>query len=284
MKRIKQVPILIFIILITIITVSCANIVEDNVTTETISSSAQPSYSTSEPFETEYSETEPMLFGENITFNYEYIDNGEVMPYGLFTPSSANEKDSIPLIVWLHGGGERDCTPTWFSNISLPKAINEWTLEGFNAYVVCPHLNWEWNVGYWNNAVAAKYVMDLINQFTLEHNIDTKNIVIAGHSLGGQGAMYMAIRYPDYFSKGVVISSIHLDNGDINEIKIPMLGCIENSQSRRHFLNTKFADVFGEENVWHYDATHGNIPNVAFNQDKNENNRSDLIEWMFDNN
>jgi predicted peptidase len=62
------------------------------------------------------------------------------MPYVLYTPSTATQSESIPLIVWLHGSGEVSAGPELFLNSGLLKVLNDWSLEGFNAYVLCPHL------------------------------------------------------------------------------------------------------------------------------------------------
>ena len=51
-------------------------------------------------------EEEPILFSEDIAFNYSWVCDGEHMPYSLYTPSCADEYDEIPLIVWLHGTGQ----------------------------------------------------------------------------------------------------------------------------------------------------------------------------------
>jgi predicted peptidase len=274
MKKSIMLFMLVFILL-----TACAPMVEnDNITMPTEDAIVtQPSTETEDPTELQ---TENYVDIIDITFSYEYISDGFVMPYGLFIPSVADSVCELPLIVWLHGTGELNCNENWFSSVGLPGVLNDWQLDGFGAYVVCPHLYGKWNPGYWNNLHTTENVMNLIDDIASKHNIDTDNIIICGYSLGGLGAMYMAYHYPEYFNKMVIMSSLCLGNYDLSEIKIPTIGCVESSQSVWHFMNNEFASVFGNENVWHYEATHSQIPFVAFTEDKDGDGRSDLIAWM----
>lgn len=223
---------------------------------------------------------EPVVFGADITFTWEYIRSGDTMPYALFTPSSAAECEKVPLLVWLHGSGERDANESWFMNTGLPQVLNEWTLEGFNAYVICPQLFGQWNTECWADARAADYVRQLIDRFVAEHNVDRERIMIGGFSSGGKGAMYMALQLPGYFSKLVVMSSQRLEDGDITQIDIPAIGCSEYAVTYNSFMMAEFPSVFGEDSVRYYDVVHADVPRAAFCDDQDGNNRSDLVEWL----
>lgn len=225
-------------------------------------------------------EEEPVVFGEEITFTCEYVRSEDVMPYALFTPSTAEETEAVPLIVWLHGRGECDTTENWFMHNGLPQVLSEWELDGFNAYVICPQLYGQWNMGYWNNSRTAADLEQLLNRFIAEHNVDPERIILCGFSAGGIGAMYMAVQMPDYFSKLVVMSSLPLYGGDISQISIPTVGYSEKAVSVGSFMKSEFPAVFGENSVHYYDVKHTAVPDAAFNDDIDGNHRSDLVEWM----
>lgn len=225
-------------------------------------------------------EEEPVVFGEDISFDCEFVSSEDVMPYALFTPSAAAECESVPLIVWLHGRGECNTTENWFMHTGLPQIMSEWSLDGFNAYVICPQLYGQWNMGYWYNSRTADDLKMLLDRFIAEHNVDTERIIISGFSAGGMGAMYMAIQMPDYFSKLVVMSSLPLEGCDASEITIPTVGFSEDDISYNSFMKSEFPSVFGENSVCYYDVKHNAVPNAAFNDDKDGNHRSDLVEWM----
>lgn len=225
-------------------------------------------------------EEEPVVFGEEITFACEYVSSEDIMPYALFTPSTAEETDAVPLIVWLHGRGECGATENWFMHTGLPQVLSEWELDGFNAYVICPQLSGQWNMGYWDNSRTAADLKNLLDRFVAEHNVDTERIILCGFSAGGVGAMYMAIQMPDYFSKLVVMSSLQLYGRDVSQISIPTVGFSENAVSVGSFMKSEFPAVFGENSVRYYDVKHNAVPNAAFNDDTDGNHRSDLVEWM----
>jgi len=231
-------------------------------------------------------EAEYTFFNPDSIFSYEYIYDGEIIPHILFTPSISDESRPKPLIVWLHGTGERNANKLDFLLSGLPLTINMWLTDGFDAYVLCPHLTGKWNISVWNYIYSADNLKLLLDKFISEHNVDTGNIVIVGHSLGGQGALYMAHQLPEYFSKCVVLSG-YPAGIDISEIKIPTIGyvgqynCGESRDSINYMMNY-FAPVFGEENTFSIPTSHGKLPFVVFNQDVDDNNRSDVIEWMFD--
>lgn len=229
-------------------------------------------------------EQEPILFSEDITFNYSWVSDGERMPYALYTPSCADECDEIPLIVWLHGTGQIGVSEWEFRNWSLPAVMENWSLEGFNAYVLCAQLSAPFNNGTWNNPTSMGYVKDLLDNFISEHNVDRSKVYILGHSLGAVGCMYMAHEMPEYFAACVAMCPYY-QGFDITEIEIPVMvyvgspGGGEDEISYRYAL--KISDALGDDSVTVFPTSHGGVPKMAFNIDEDENNRSDLIEWLF---
>ena len=229
-------------------------------------------------------EQESILFSEDITFDYSWVSDGEHMPYALYTPSCADEYDEIPLIVWLHGTGQIGVSEWEFRNWSLPAVMENWTLEGFNAYVLCAQLSAPFNNGTWNNPTSMGYVKDLLDNFISEHNVDRSKVYILGHSLGAVGSVYMAHEMPEYFAACVAMCPYY-QGFDITEIEIPVMvyvgspGGGEDEISYRYAL--KISDALGDDSVTVFPTSHGGVPKMAFNLDEDKNNRSDLIEWLF---
>lgn len=227
--------------------------------------------------------TEPIpQISAEITFEYQYVESESLMPYGLFTPSSVSEENPAALIIWLHGGGEVGCTPDWFETVGICRAMKDFELEGFNAYIVCPHLRSQWNAGRWTNEQALSQVKDIIGFFIQNYSINMEKIIISGHSLGGLGTLYFAVEMPEYFDKAIIMSSVDPQGYDVESIDIPVFGCVETAYSDYHFMNTTFVELFGKDNIRHYDVIHGFVPDAALTDDTNENGKSDLIEWIFE--
>lgn len=243
----------------------------------------EPTHEPSIENSTELIEEEPILFSEDITFNYSWVSDGEHMPYALYAPSCAEKYDEIPLIVWLHGTGQIGVSEWEFRNWSLPAVMENWSLEGFNAYVLCAQLSAPFNNGTWNNPTSMGYVKDLIDIFISEHNVDRSKVYILGHSLGAVGCVYMAHEMPEYFAACVPMCPYY-QGFDITEIEIPVMvyvgspGGGEDEISYRYAL--KISDALGDDSVTVFPTSHGGVPKMAFNLDEDENNRSDLLEWL----
>lgn len=234
--------------------------------------------------ESDNDEQELILFSKDIAFNYSWVSDGEHMPYSLYTPSCADEYDEIPLIVWLHGTGQIGVSEWEFRNWSLPAVIEDWTLEGFNAYVLCAQLSAPFNNGTWNNPTSMGYVKDILDAFISKHNVDRSKVYILGHSLGAVGSVYMAHEMPEYFAACVAMCPYY-QGFDITEIEIPVMVYVGSPGGGEHEISYRYAlkiqDALGDDSVIVFPTSHGGVPKMAFNLDQNENNRSDLIEWLF---
>ena len=223
-----------------------------------------------------------LLFSSDITFSSQFFSGRGVMPHLLYTPSTADGTKQLPLIVWLHGSGERGVSQGTFRNAGLPAVLEKWKLEGFNAYVVCPQLK-DWG-GSWNNSDTMHSIKNLISNLSDKYSIDPNRIYITGHSLGAQGALYMAARMPDTFAAAVVLSGYH-PRVDLESITIPTITYVGTVLSKENggcidFTNDYFIPTFGYSCVTWVEASHGQVPSVAFNLDRNRNGRSDLLEWL----
>ena len=219
----------------------------------------------------------------SITYDYEYVNDGMSMPYALFTPSSVNQNESTPVLVWLHGSGEVGTGEGQFKSAGLVAVMNNWKLDGFNAYIICPHLTGKYR-GTWSNSTSLDNLNNLLDKFIKENNIDTDKIMLSGHSMGGLGSMYVAYHSSNRYSALAVMSGYY-PGIDIQGIKIPTVGYVgtpaggEDTNSY-NFMVGSFKKRFGEENTFIRNTSHGALPRVAYTEDSNKDNKSDLMEWM----
>lgn len=97
----------------------------------------------------------------------------------------------VPLIVFLHGSGERG---TEIEKVKAwgPPAIAEKDPD-FPFMVVAPQLG----EGEAWHALALKGMLD---EVLANYNVDQHRVYLTGLSLGGYGAWDLASRYPDYFA------------------------------------------------------------------------------------
>lgn len=109
----------------------------------------------------------------------------------LFLPKK--QVENPPLIVYLHGAGERGENIDHLYRHGIPKLIKSG--KQIPAIVLCPQCPAQF---VWNNIVQD--VKALIDKVVQECNISKDRIAITGSSMGGFGTWEMGLTYSNYFS------------------------------------------------------------------------------------
>lgn len=122
------------------------------------------------------------------------------LPY-LITRPKGHDTESLPMIVFLHGAGERGDGEARLSVHGIPLYFGQNECH-MNLPVVtlspqCPEGE------IWSNFPAA--IMELILAVAKEQNVDMDRISITGISMGGFGTWSMLARYPGFFSAAAPI-------------------------------------------------------------------------------
>lgn len=120
--------------------------------------------------------------------------------YWVYRPSESTEEE-LPLIVYMHGIGERGSNLNKLLGVSLPKHLYQGDVS-VNAVVIAPQCPSSTN---WTK--LADDVMELIEVVKEQENIDETSISLTGHSLGGIGTWNIALKYPEVFASLVPVSS-----------------------------------------------------------------------------
>jgi len=108
------------------------------------------------------------------------------------------EGDPVPLVLFLHGAGERGDDLDKVKLHGPPKMVEKG--HDFGAVVVspqCPADSW------WPKEVEL--LAGLVDKLEREHHIDKDRIYITGLSMGGMGAFALAAHQPDRFAAAVPI-------------------------------------------------------------------------------
>jgi len=135
-------------------------------------------------------------------------NNGLALNYAIIYPDSFNPEQKYPVLLFLHGSGERgdDNQRQLFHGGELMRTSDELA----NVIVIVPqcplYSGWAYTSGYQGypptaieNPVEAA-VKELIDSFIKLGFADDEHIYGTGLSMGGMGILDMAIRYPDYFA------------------------------------------------------------------------------------
>ncbi|MBN1942837.1 MAG: prolyl oligopeptidase family serine peptidase [Phycisphaerae bacterium] len=121
--------------------------------------------------------------------------------YLLYLPETyGRDKQPLPLILFLHGSGERGKNPNIIAKFGPPKtALKQ---KGFPFIVLapqCPANKW------WTDADVSDMVMALLDKVCKEYLVDTDRIYLTGMSMGGFGAWDLAQKYPERWAALAVV-------------------------------------------------------------------------------
>lgn len=233
----------------------------------------------------------PIIEDKDITFTIEFFnEKKDMMPYFLYTPSTREiSSEPIPLIIWLHGADDYYCKYENMSKRGLPAALENWgELDKFDAYILCPQMTGKWHdCGGWQTEPNRKNLDNILAEVLANNPIDTERIIIAGHSIGGRGAITNAFHNMNDFEyyKVCAISGF-VEDYDLRfwkELDIRFYtGKIATGETKGVYYHNvqKMTKYFGEENLFFVDGSHATSPVKAFLLDEDHNNKSDLIEWM----
>jgi predicted peptidase len=124
-------------------------------------------------------------------------DAGTVL-YGISAPDDAAAGKPRPLVLALHPGGDRTSYygSRFLAQIVLP------ALADLNAVIVAP----DCPARSWNDPLADRAVMALLDHVRTEHAIDPRRMLVVGFSMGGRGTWYMTSRHPDVFTGAIVMA------------------------------------------------------------------------------
>lgn len=113
--------------------------------------------------------------------------------YGIYRPEGDAPDKGFPLIVYLHGAGERGEPFEKVYRHSLPRYIQAG--ESFPAVILVPQCPGR---VVWNNIVFG--LKELIDSVIREYRIDPRRVSITGQSMGGFGTWEMGLTYSNFFS------------------------------------------------------------------------------------
>lgn len=125
---------------------------------------------------------------------------GLTLPYQVYVPKGDAPATRWPVILFLHGAGERGADGLLQTVVGLGPAIRRDPTR-YPAIVVMPQSPRD---SLWAGA-PAEVAMEALRQTITEFPADTSRVYLMGLSMGGNGAWYLAYRYPDVFAAVVPI-------------------------------------------------------------------------------
>jgi predicted peptidase len=146
-----------------------------------------------------------------------YTDNGgKVLRYRLMKPTGYDPKERYPLVVFLHGAGERGSDNEKQLIHGVPEFARQENRQRNPCFLIAPQCpdNEKWAEVDWSAethkqskepAEAGRLVLELIAALQKEYSIDDKRIYLTGLSMGGFGTWDLLARRPNLFAAGVPV-------------------------------------------------------------------------------
>jgi predicted esterase len=172
----------------------------------------------------------PILDNFDLSGKYEF-EAGKMMSYGVFKPK--NRTSNVPLIIWLHGGGEGGTDPSIavIGNKVTNYASDDIQSYFGGAYVLVPQCPGAWmhnKEGVMQPGSSEDIynvgLLAMIKDFVNKHpDIDKKRIYIGGCSNGGYMSLKLLLKDPTYFAAAYISAlayqSQYITDAQMNSIK-----------------------------------------------------------------
>jgi predicted peptidase len=126
------------------------------------------------------------------------LDNIEY-PYQIYLPPNYGPNPS-PLILALHGGGERGQDGQRQTEVGLGPVLRK-NPDRYPSIVLFPQVP----IGETWQGLGARMAIAVLDQAIAEFNVDLSRVYLTGLSMGGNGTWYLAYHYPERFAAMVVI-------------------------------------------------------------------------------
>jgi predicted peptidase len=188
---------------------------------------------------------------------------GVTYKYQVFIPEAWTPHQKWPVILALHGAGERGDDGMLQTDVGMGTAIRT-NRSGIEAIVVMPQCRKNL---WWTLPPMDDLAMSALQEATKEFHGDTQRTYLTGLSMGGFGAWYLAEKYPGRFAALIVIcGGIRPPAAALNAY--PDLAKVTPPDSPKSY-STAAARV-GKIPVWIFHGADDNTVPVAESQRMNE--------------
>jgi predicted peptidase len=234
-------------------------------------------------------------FGQNEYEKKTFVStSGDSLNYRLLRPEVEQDGKKYPLVIFLHGAGERgsDNEKQLFHGSQM--WLNPVNRENYPAFVLFPQCP---ESGYWaymnrpssfetdkmpiETPISPVFVVlkELLDSYLTMPQVDKKRIYVIGLSMGAMGTYDLAIRYPELFAAAIPIcGTVNADrlkaakkvkfrifHGDADNV-VPVSG------SRQAYKALKSAGA---------DVEYFEFPGVGHVSWNEAFKRTDFMSWLF---
>lgn len=227
----------------------------------------------------------------------EFVHGGDSLPYRILFPEGYDDKKNYPLVVLLHGGGERGADNEKQLTHGASLFLEPSNRTNFPSIVVVPQCP---ESSYWASVKfnrekyplvldfsyqypitpALQLVEKLVQSIIKDEGVDKKRVYMMGLSMGGMGTLEAIYRFPKLFAGAIAICG----GGDVDaygarQARIPIWlfhgtvdGVIEVRHSREMY--DRLQELNAQVKYKEYEGVNHNSWENAFKE-------PDLLPWLF---
>jgi len=147
-----------------------------------------------------------------------FINQSDTLRYRIMMPKDFDESKQYPVVLFLHGAGERGNDNKTQLVHGSKLFANQQNMENYPAIIIFPQCPKE---DYWSNVKrdyskkglekfrykrlgkptkSMKLVLDLMDEFTRNSYVKKEQVYVGGLSMGGMGTFEIINRRPDMFA------------------------------------------------------------------------------------
>ena len=193
--------------------------------------------------------------------------------YVVYLPQGYDGRASFPVVLFLHGSGERGEDGVKQAQVGLGPAILN-NPEAFKAIAVIPQARQTWAAG----SDDAKAALDALDEVLGAYKADRSRVVLTGLSMGGRGAWENAAANPDRFAAVAPVCGQGKTESAATLAKLPVWAFVGDADRDQTVLNARsmvaaIREAGGKANYTEYRGVGHNSWDRAYND-------PDLIRWL----
>ena len=146
-----------------------------------------------------------------------YISGDVSLPYGIYIPKNYDCGETYPLLVFLHGAGERGDDNHLQLTVALQRMFDNPQSPVYDSIVIAPQcpLEEQWvnapfdcgnySVAETPESIWLEAVCGIIRDCICDYNVDKNRIYVTGISMGGNGTWDMLCRHGNRIAAGMPV-------------------------------------------------------------------------------
>jgi predicted peptidase len=152
----------------------------------------------------------------------DYQGKEGILPYRILFPENYDRRENCPLVLFLHGGGERGNDNEKQLVHGVKHFLEPANRKQYPCILIVPQcpedsywasvkfertkypLEFDFNYGY-DMTKGLQLAIDLTHSIIKSEAVDKKRIYITGLSMGGMGTLEVVYRYPRLFAAAAVV-------------------------------------------------------------------------------